>query len=125
MSSFHRRTHFQSDSHYCKCGYVFEECKCYETPSVTIPTNYQTLNTHCIAQPEAASADGTLWFVLNPHLSELRDAKGNKLAEVMQCGGSWVCRYGFEQIAFRPDKLSAQECIERYHEALKLNGGKL
>jgi hypothetical protein len=29
MSTFHRRTHFQSDANFCKCGQIFAECTCY------------------------------------------------------------------------------------------------
>ena len=52
---------------------------------------------------------------------DLLDGKGVRIGSVVQTSGSWDCKYGLQSIAIRPDKKSAQVCVENYHEAVELD----
>jgi hypothetical protein len=52
---------------------------------------------------------------------DLLEGKDVKVGSVVWTGGSWDCKYGLQSIAIRPDKESAQVCVEKYHEAVELD----
>jgi len=56
---------------------------------------------------------------INDDLAELFDDKGVKIGEVRRFGGSWQVKHGAEVIAMRPDKETAQHCLNQYLVAAK------